>query len=135
MVNQAMTDKTYILKELKRYKNIETHKEFADILEITQQNLSGWYKRNTFDYNKVAEKFPEINRVWLLTGEGEMVKSSSNTSVAGFENQTVTVNISEIIGIHKGYQELLKTSQSQIDRLISLLEKGVNITAENKENN
>ena len=71
-------DKTLILNDLMRYKNFASKAEFARFLEITPQNLSQWFKRNTFDVDIIGNKFPEINHVWLLTGEGEMLKETGN---------------------------------------------------------
>lgn len=66
-------DKTLILKKLKEYKNFHTDADFARFLGISKQNLSDWKRRSTFDVSKVADCFPEINKIWLLTGEGEML--------------------------------------------------------------
>lgn len=70
-----MVDKSLILKELKKYKKFTTDAEFAQFLGISTQNLSAWYKRNTFDDNKIVDLFPEISRIWLLTGTGNMLKN------------------------------------------------------------
>jgi len=72
-----MIDKTSILKELKKYKNFNSDVEFAKYLDISTQNLSAWYKRGRFDENKIVDKFPEINHIWILTGEGEMLKENN----------------------------------------------------------
>ena len=72
-----------------------------------------------------------------MTGEGEMLKDVSmnnvngngNTSVAGNGNIT-NANITEMLELQKGYQEMIKTSQvqlsesqSQINRLITIIEQ------------
>lgn len=41
--------------------------------------------------NQIISEFPEINKVWLLTGEGEMLKN-----VAFAENQAVALAADEI---------------------------------------
>lgn len=132
-----MVNKELILKELKKHKNFDSDAKFAQYLGISTQNLSAWYKRNTFDENKIVDKFPEVNKVWILTGEGEMLKNSNtnqvngngNTSVAGNGNQITNANITEMLELQKGYQEMIKTgqmqlseSQSQINRLITIIE-------------
>lgn len=73
-----MIDKIFILNELKRYKNFHTDADFARFLEISAQSLAKWYARNTFNADIIVNKFPEINKVFLLTGEGEMLKNNSN---------------------------------------------------------
>ena len=71
-----MIDKTVILKKLKEFKGFSKDVEFAKYLGISSAVISAWYKRGTFDHNTIVEKFPEINNNWLLTGEGEMLKTS-----------------------------------------------------------
>ncbi len=72
-----MVDKTLILKELKELKGFSKDIEFAKYLGISSANISAWFKRNTFDYNIIVDKFPEVNKNWLLTGEGEMLKNAA----------------------------------------------------------
>jgi len=71
-------DKIKILNELKRLKKFSTDAEFAAFLEISPQNLSNWYKRNTFNENKIVKLFPEVNYSFIRTGEGEILKSTNN---------------------------------------------------------
>ena len=68
--------------------------------------------------------FPELNRDWLLYGEGEMLKSpvqeikgDNNTQVIGDGNHVSTPST-----LDKALDALAK-SQEQIDRLIGVLEK------------
>ena len=102
-----MMDKAHILKELKKHKGIHSDVKFAEFLEISSQNLSAWYKRGTFDVNKLVDKFPDVNRIWLLTGEGDMLKPGTASSAS------TPVDVMEII----------REKDRQIDRLLSLLEK------------
>ena len=59
----------------------------------------------------IGEKFPELNPMWLLTGDGTM------------RNQVTTNDIAGLIELQKGYQEMIKEKDSQIARLISVIEK------------
>lgn len=89
-------------------------------------------RRSTLD--KISNKFPDLNTDWLLTGEGEMLKTTqsvgdiSNSNVSG-----VNVNGKEIhISSMEAYSTLLKIVESnlkttekfqeQIDRLIGVIE-------------
>lgn len=67
-------DKVLILNRLKKLGGFNTNAEFARFLDITPQNLSNWYKRNTYDVNLLANLFTNVNKEWLVTGEGEMLK-------------------------------------------------------------
>ena len=45
---------------------------------IKPNTLSNWYSRNTIDYDLIITKCERIDANWLLTGKGEMLKSTSN---------------------------------------------------------
>lgn len=90
--------------------------------------------------DKVIEKilnfYDEINKVWLLTGEGEMLRKGQN--VADVSGSTIVganvsgngnsishnddSNIAGMIELQKGYQEMIKKSQEQLDRLLAVIE-------------
>lgn len=84
--------------------------------------------------HKISSTYPDLNTDWLLTGEGEMLKTTqsvgdiSNSNVSG-----VNVNGKEIhISSMEAYSTLLKIVESnlkttekfqeQIDRLIGVIE-------------
>lgn len=73
-------DKTVILNQIKNTFNIKSNAEFARLLGISPQNLSNWYKRGTYDVNLILRKFTDVNETWLLTGEGEMLKESTEAT-------------------------------------------------------
>lgn len=90
-------------------------------------------RRSTLD--KISNKFPDLNRTWLLTGEGEMLNDTSSisnvansdrhgTSVAGNGN-----NVNATSALEKALESLMEQqritvkAQEQIDRLLALLEK------------
>ena len=75
-------DKVLILNELMAHKNFQTKAKFARFLDITPQNLSKWFERNTFDIDTIDNKFPEVSRTWLLTGEGEMLKNDCQSEIS-----------------------------------------------------
>ena len=70
-----------LLHKIQEYKSFKTKTAFADYLGIKANVLSNWYSRNTFDENIILEKIPEINRVWLLTGEGSMLKGEEEPEI------------------------------------------------------
>lgn len=99
--------------------------------------------------NKILNVYTDISRVWLLTGEGEMLKPDSgihNNKVSN-NSGTVTMNNGQHISIslpeegtqiiispdgsvqiipnhckNNEYLELLREKDKQIDRLISIIE-------------
>ena len=72
-------DKSLILNKIKSYLNLKSDTELANFLGIKPQVLSNWRARNTFDTELIYTKCVDIDANWLLTGEGEMLKSSNNT--------------------------------------------------------
>lgn len=79
----------------------------------------------------IGEKYPQLNPMWLITGEGEMLQNpninqlsgNNNTAVAGNGNKVTTNDIAGMIELQKGYQAMLKEKDAQINRLISVIEK------------
>lgn len=97
--------------------------------------------------SEITEKFLDrlkqvykVNPDYIRNGTGEMFLSESSGSGDSFPMGTVvgghisgngnnishndSDNIAGMIALQKGYQELLKKSQEQIDRLIGIIEKG-----------
>lgn len=50
---------------------------FATKLGLKPQSISNWIARNTFDADLIYSKCENISAEWLLTGEGEMLKSET----------------------------------------------------------
>ena len=82
--------------------------------------------------SNVLKAFPELNREWLLYGEGEMlnggivqeVQGDGNTSVAGNGNNvnTAEVLVKALAEIEE-HRKLLSKKDEQIDRLLSVIDK------------
>lgn len=45
--------------------------ELARRLHVKQNTLSAWKSRDTIDYDRIAELFPQVSAEWLLRGKGE----------------------------------------------------------------
>lgn len=82
--------------------------------------------------DKILSCFQDINRAWLLTGEGEMIKPSvqqmlngdNNTQIAGNNNHVnLPSTLDKAINEIAEQRKLVAKAQEQIDRLISLLER------------
>ena len=69
--------------------------------------------------NRITIQFPELNNVWLLTGEGPMLKTGTESS-SGSETVTVSREAWDII---KRQAESLERKDAQISDLISILKK------------
>lgn len=91
----------------------------------------------------IIEKYPQFNRIWILTGDGDMLKSApiqnavgdNNTQVAGNGNNVnnastidkaldkITEQLSKSQNEVAEQRKLVSKSQEQIDRLITIIEK------------
>ena len=86
---------------------------------------------------QILNFYTDLNKVWLLTGEGEMLnkkiyqeaKGDNNTQVAGNGNNVnvTTKSLLEELAAQRKLtekaQEQLSKAQEQIDRLLSIIEK------------
>lgn len=80
----------------------------------------------------ILRSCPDLNRSWLLYGEGEMlntgvtqeVTGDGNTSVAGnWNNVNTTEVIVKALAEIEEHRKLLMKKDEQMDRLISVIEK------------
>ena len=75
---------------------------FANKIGYNQSNLSkvinGKRDVNNNLIDAICNKFPEINRVWLLTGEGDMFDDSSLEAKKSFTSGTPYYNVDFIGG-------------------------------------
>lgn len=76
---------------------------------------------------KIALQFPVLNKGWLMTGEGVMLKNLSQLSdsaiIVGENNNYQKTDSSELIS-------LIKQRDKQIDELIGLLKKHTDLLNE-----
>lgn len=150
MDNQTIKDRVYLFCE---YKKISI-KQFESLCGMSNGYVAAMRKGFGMEkLNNVLKQFPEINREWLLFGEGEMLKSQTTThsilgnnisNVQNGDNINSNAAVSELVNqlrvkdtqisktqeqISKSQEQITKSqeqiskSQEQIDRLISLLEK------------
>lgn len=84
------------IKELKKLRKIHSQADFAKECGIGVVQLSEIVsgKRRVSEYyvNKILTRFPEINRSWLVNGNGEMLKNHS----ANAENHSISIAGEEI---------------------------------------
>jgi transcriptional regulator with XRE-family HTH domain len=109
------------------YKGI-TVKKFEELCGLSNGYISSMRKGfGTDKLNNVLTMFPELNREWLLYGEGEMLNPKviqNNQNGDNIQGHSVTVNKTEkdYLEIIKRQSEQLSKSQEQIDRLLSIIE-------------
>lgn len=119
------------------YKKLSKRK-FQESIGVSNsyiQNISTGIGADVLKRIKTA--YPELNTDWLIDGEGEMIRPEqnvsdiSNSTVVGANvngngnniSHTDTSNIAGMIELQKGYQDMMKKSQEQIDRLLAVIER------------
>ena len=64
--------------------------QFAKSLGVAPSTISSWLSRDTFDYELLFAKCENINSAWLLTGEGDMLLSSSGDNQGSTKDEPRT---------------------------------------------
>lgn len=126
-----------ILEYLKISPKVFSERLGYDRPQIIYDIQKGKTKRISEDLAfKISSVFPEIDRIWLLTGEGEMIKDKitqeangdNNTQVAGNSNNVnstavIQLALNEISEMRKLIQEQVKNNQDQFNRFMTVIER------------
>lgn len=126
-----------ILEYLKISPKVFSERLGYDRPQIIYDIQKGKTKRISEDLAfKISSVFPEIDRIWLLTGEGEMIKDritqeangDNNMQVAGNSNNinnsaAIKLALSEISEMRKLLQEQVKNNQDQFNRFMTVIER------------
>lgn len=117
-----MFDKSLILNKIRVHLNLKSDTDFAKYLGINRNVLSNWKARNTYDVSLLAEKCDFLNKDWLLTGNGEMLKSNKTDGI-------VTDSIQSELEYYKSQleltRELLKEKTKYIDMFQPLIDQAL----------
>lgn len=133
------------MRRIERFDKYMEYKELNDNKVTKQLSLSvgtlGKSRNLGRDLSdKVIEQilnfYTDLNRVWLLTGEGEMIKDKitqeangdNNTQVAGNSNNVnstavIQLALNEISEMRKLIQEQVKNNQDQFNRFMTVIER------------
>lgn len=127
-------DKSFIINQIKLHLGIKTDSGFAEFLGVKQPTISTWRKRNTIDYDLIITKCNNIDANWLLTGEGEMLKSENTktetskeesvkgiplvnaTAIGGYGNNVFSFEERDV----KDYYVIPKFKHKQVDFMIEV---------------
>ena len=71
---------------------------------------------------KIFSAYPDLNKSWLLTGEGSMLSASEPDSISASSSTDISAVLNKAMDEIAAQRRLTEQSQQQIDRLLSLLE-------------
>lgn len=123
-----------IMCQILSYKEINSAKFCAEIgvnpTTIHDMKIGKTKKISANLAEKIIVRYPEISRIWLLTGEGQMLASGSkyviNTNDQhgnNYQGDTVNPTPPELYSIITSQQETIKKQSDQIDRLLAIIEQ------------
>jgi hypothetical protein len=132
IMNEILTELKISANELG---NLLGKKRSQSIYDILDPNKKVGISLNMAD--SICDKFPQFNKCYLLTGEGDLLKNNqqigdiSNSTVVGanVSGNGVTIShndfqvITEMVELQKGYQGMIQKSQEQIDSLIEIIKQ------------
>lgn len=109
------------------YKKL-SNQEFEKSIGVSNgyiAKLKGSMGKEKLDY--MLEVYSDLNRDWLLYGEGEMLKKptivQNNINGDNLQGQNITLSSDNYMEIIREKDRQLQKRDEQIDRLITLLEK------------
>ena len=121
-------DKSLILNRIKLAYSLKNDAELARFLEIQRNTLSNWYSRNTIDYDKVFLKCESLNFDWLLTGEGDMLKSEL-TEQKFSNNDKYTASLEKINALQEdkiaNLEKTIKELNNKLQKTIAKQENDI----------
>jgi len=113
--------------ELKQALGLKQNTDFATMLNITPQVLNYWLKSDFINEDIILAKIPNINPIWLMTGNGEIFisqeKSNHNIIANATNNSSATNNVDNS---SKDFIKLLEKKDEQMDRLLTIIERLTN---------
>ena len=109
---------------------VRSQADFASKIGVARSQfseiLSGKRKITEKLVNKIHDLYPNLNKEWLTTGEGEMLIGviQNNENGDNINGHSVTINKQEgdYLDIIKSLTAQLTKSQEQMDRLITIIE-------------
>ncbi len=102
MQEKNSTRAKIVLDGLRKHYRLRTYGQLAQFLDVKQNTLSSWIKRDSLDENLIYRKCIGLRYEWLETGEGDMLQqsvhhsSTGNTVATGEAEVTINSSISDI---------------------------------------
>ena len=85
---------------------------FGRLIGLQPSSITNWIRRDTLDFELIYSKCADLNPHWLLTGEGEMLKSTVRQS-----NPQQDVAPAQLTGIIQELMNELRQKNEEIGEL------------------
>lgn len=122
-----------MLEEMILYYTKGNKSLFSRKLGIKPQTINTWLNRNTFDAELIYSKCESISGDWLLSGVGEMIKSTDSQNIqitnsnAAAVNSTINAPQMSKTGSEEDHLKALLAERNRVleekERLIQILLK------------
>lgn len=117
-------DKTSMLESLINYYTDGNKAQFAVLIGVKPQTISAWISRNTFDAELIYAHCKDVSADWLLSGKGDMLRTSSTAIANGDSSVAVNNNTGNI---YSSEADALKERISLLERLIEEKERLITV--------
>ena len=77
---------------------------------------------------KIREVYPDLNITWVITGDGEMINASTQTTIA--ERGDMVMIPSDVWEVVRNQAASLKAKDEQMDKMLSLLSEKISTSNE-----
>ena len=111
------------IKEIRDVMCSGNNKLFAEIMDVKANTTSNWVSRGVSleIANMILSKFSNVNSTWLLTGEGEMLKTDTAKPSVSIEEEGVISIPRDAWEIIRNQSDSLKAKDEQLTMLTASL--------------
>lgn len=115
----SIPDKKERLELLIRHFSNNKNTDFARLIGVSPQAISSWMSRKSYDIELLYSKCVNISAHWLLTGEGEMLRSDHDQQPVASAEPTYIYRSDpkdqEIIELQRKHIKLLEDKLSRLE--------------------
>lgn len=104
-----------------------SYENFFPTIDVSYANFKGKAKNTTLNSDTIVNilsKYPEINIIWLLTGEGEMLLSNNPKIYNEDKSDNITLS-REVFDLIKNQAEAILSQQRTIENLASKVKEPI----------
>lgn len=112
----SIMDKKMMLEQVINHYTDGNKAKFGNMLGVKPQTINTWLLRNTYDAELIYSKCDNISGDWLLSGEGEMIKSIQSEYIDVRQDN-------ELLNLCKLLVQNFQQRDEVMDKLVSMISK------------